>query len=165
MRRKEQVGAVIVNGLRAIMTAKEIIQYHKLANTTVYVVKRKFDEFLAAGGSPESFNINRKKHKRRSDCKSAAITEDVRNMGRHAPPPHIFPRGLKVNTDEYLAVMKEVVMPWMDQVAGGCHYVFQQDGAHTHNSGLTQEWLKENLPELWVKEIWPPSSPDCRRWW
>jgi hypothetical protein len=101
-------------------------------------VKCKFDEFLAAGGSPESFNINRKKHMRRSDCKSAAIAEDVRNMGRHAPP-HIFPRGLKVNTDEYLAVMKEVVKPWMDQVAGGRHYVFQQDGAPAHNSGLTQQ--------------------------
>ncbi len=85
MRREEQVRAVIVNGLRAGMTAKEIIQYHKLANTTVYVVKRKFDEFLAAGGSPASFNINRKKHKRRSDCKSAAIAEDVRNIVSRDP--------------------------------------------------------------------------------
>ena len=25
----------------------------------------------------------------------------------------------------------------------------------------TQKWLKENLPEVWEKEIWPPSSPDC----
>ncbi len=22
-----------------------------------------------------------------------------------------------------------------------------------------QEWLKENLPEVWEKEVWPPSSP------
>jgi hypothetical protein len=21
-----------------------------------------------------------------------------------------------------------------------------------------QEWLKENLPEVWEKEVWPPSS-------
>jgi hypothetical protein len=23
-----------------------------------------------------------------------------------------------------------------------------------------QSWLKENLPEVWDKEVWPPSSPD-----
>ncbi len=24
-----------------------------------------------------------------------------------------------------------------------------------------QDWSKENLTEVWVEEIWPPSSPDC----
>ncbi len=24
-----------------------------------------------------------------------------------------------------------------------------------------QDWLKENLTEVWVEEVWPPSSPDC----
>jgi hypothetical protein len=24
-----------------------------------------------------------------------------------------------------------------------------------------QDWLKENLTEVWVEEIWPPSSSDC----
>ncbi len=23
-----------------------------------------------------------------------------------------------------------------------------------------QEWLKENLKEVWEKEVWPPSSPN-----
>ncbi len=76
-------------------------------------------------------------------------------------PPHIFPKGLRVNTDEYLDVIKIVVKPWMDQIAGNCHYIFQQDGAPAHNSKKTQDWLKENLLEVWEKEIWPPSSPDC----
>ncbi len=43
----------------------------------------------------------------------------------------------------------------------GRRCVFQQDGAPAHNSKRTQEWLKANLPEVWEKEIWPPSSPDC----
>ncbi len=64
-------------------------------------------------------------------------------------PPHIFAKGLKINTDEYLKVMEDVVKPWMDQVAAGCRYVFQQDGAPAHNSKRTQEWLKANLPEVW----------------
>jgi hypothetical protein len=24
-----------------------------------------------------------------------------------------------------------------------------------------QDWLKENLTEVWVEEVWPPSSHDC----
>ncbi len=43
-------------------------------------------------------------------------------------PPHIFAKGLKINTEEYVKVLKEVVKPWMDGVAAGRHYVFQQDG-------------------------------------
>jgi hypothetical protein len=25
-----------------------------------------------------------------------------------------------------------------------------------------QNWLKENLTELWIEEVWLPSSPDCK---
>ena len=76
-------------------------------------------------------------------------------------PPHFFAKGLKINTEEYLKVLKEVVKPWMDRVAAGRHYIFQQDGAPAHNSNTTQEWCRMNLPEFWPKEVWPPSSPDC----
>ena len=37
----------------------------------------------------------------------------------HIMPPHIFEVGLKVNTKEYLNVLKSVVIPWCNQVAGG----------------------------------------------
>jgi hypothetical protein len=49
-------------------------------------------------------------------------------------PPHIFAKGLKINTEEYLKVLKEVVKPWMDRVAAGHHYVFPQQG----DAGLVQ---------------------------
>ncbi len=283
MKRQEQIWAVIVSALRAGMSCSDIMRLHNIKSSTVYDVKNRFEAFVAAGGSPESFNIERKKHKRRSDCKAAAIAEDVRAVVQRDPsksmralaaemnvhertirrtmkeelryksyamrkgqfmseatkrrrfekakkmlsrlkhpaaadqliffsdeknftqdqkvnrrnhrwlcsdarevpivmatkfpaavmvlgvvsnqgdvmPPHIFPKGLRVNTEEYLKVMQDVVKPWMDQVAAGRHYVFQQDGAPAHNSKRTQDWLKENLPEVWEKEIWPPSSPDC----
>ena len=76
-------------------------------------------------------------------------------------PPFFFPKGLKINADEYLKVMNDVVKPWMDTVAGGRHYIFQQDGAPAHNAKKTQDWLRENVPAFWGKEVWPPSSPDC----
>ena len=37
----------------------------------------------------------------------------------HIMPPHIFEVGLKVNTKVYLDVLKIVVIPWCNQVAGG----------------------------------------------
>jgi hypothetical protein len=76
-------------------------------------------------------------------------------------PAHFFPKGLKINTDEYIKVLEEVVKPWMDKVAGGRPYVFQQDGAPAHNSKRAQDWCRENLLEFWGKELWPPTSPDC----
>ena len=37
----------------------------------------------------------------------------------HIMPPHIFEVGLKVNTKVYVVVLKSVVIPWCNQVAGG----------------------------------------------
>ena len=37
----------------------------------------------------------------------------------HIMPPHVFEVGSKVNTKVYLDVLKSVVMPWCNQVAGG----------------------------------------------
>ena len=47
----------------------------------------------------------------------------------HIMPPHIFEVGLKVNTKVYLDVLKSVVIPWCNQVAGGRPWVWQQDSA------------------------------------
>ena len=45
----------------------------------------------------------------------------------HIMPPHIFEVGLKVNTKVYLDVLKSVVIPCCNQVAGGRPWVWQQD--------------------------------------
>ena len=75
-------------------------------------------------------------------------------------PPHMFEKGLKVNTDVYLDVMQNIVKPWMDRVANGRDYVFQQDSAPAHASKRTQAWLLENVPAHWSPDLWPPNSPD-----
>ena len=48
--------------------------------------------------------------------------------------PYFFPKGLKVNSEEYVKVLETVVKPWMDSVAGERHYVFQQDGVPAHSA-------------------------------
>ncbi len=43
-------------------------------------------------------------------------------------PSNFFEKGLKINTQEYLKVMQDVVKLCMGRGANGCHYMFQQDG-------------------------------------
>ena len=41
----------------------------------------------------------------------------------HIMPPHIFEVDLKVNAKVYLGVLKSVVIPWCNQVAGDIPWV------------------------------------------
>ena len=75
-------------------------------------------------------------------------------------PPHIFEVGLKVNTKVYLDVLKSVVIPWCNQVAGGRPWVWQQDSAPAHKSKETQAWLQKECYDFVPFSHWPPSSPD-----
>ena len=60
----------------------------------------------------------------------------------HIMPPHIFEVGLKVNTKVYMDVLKGVVIPWCNQVAGGRPWVSQHDLAPA-KSKETQAWLQK----------------------
>lgn len=75
-------------------------------------------------------------------------------------PPVFIKEGLKVNTEVYIGILKDHLMPWIKVNFGEDQLVvFQQDGAPCHTSNRTQAWLTENL-NFWSKELWPPSSPD-----
>ena len=78
----------------------------------------------------------------------------------HIMPPHIFEVGLKVNTKVYLDVLKSVVIPWCNQVAGGRPWVRQQDSTPSHKSKETQAWLQKECYDFVPFSHWPPSSPD-----
>ena len=77
----------------------------------------------------------------------------------HIMPPHIFEVGLKVNTKVYLDVLKSVVIPWCNQVAGSKHWVWQQDSAPAHKSKETQTWLQKECYDLVPFSHCPPPSP------
>ena len=78
----------------------------------------------------------------------------------HIILPHIFEVGLKVNTKVYLDVLKSVVIPWCNQVAGGRHWLWQQESAPAHKSKETQAWLQKECYDFVPFSHWPPSSPD-----
>ena len=73
---------------------------------------------------------------------------------------HIFKVGSKVHTKEYLNVLKSVMIPWCNQVAGGRPWVWQQDSAPAHKSKETQAWLQKECYDFVPFCHWPPSSPD-----
>jgi hypothetical protein len=76
-------------------------------------------------------------------------------------PPFFWPKGTKVNTDEYIKVLEDVVKPWILANYGPHQkYIFQQDGAPCHTSNRTQKWLKDNMKGFWPKDMWPLSSLD-----
>ena len=78
----------------------------------------------------------------------------------HIMPPHILKVGLKVNTKVYLDVLKSVVIPWCNQVAGGRPWVWQQDSVPAHKSKETQAWLQKECYDFVPFSHWPNSSPD-----
>ena len=77
----------------------------------------------------------------------------------HIMPPHIFEVGLKVNTKVYLDVLKSVVIPWCNQVAGGRPWVWQQDSALAHKSKETHA-IDGVLRLCTLLSLPTPSSPD-----
>ena len=76
----------------------------------------------------------------------------------HIMPLHIFEIGLKVNTKVYLDVLKSVVIPWCNQVAGGRPWLWQQDSAPAHKSKETQAWLQKECYDFVPFSHWLPSS-------
>ena len=77
----------------------------------------------------------------------------------HIMPPHIFEVGLKVNTKVYLYVLKSVVIPWCNQVAGGRPWVWQQDSVPAHKSKETQAWLRKECYDFVPFSHWLPLLP------
>ncbi|XP_032687204.1 uncharacterized protein LOC116851661 [Odontomachus brunneus] len=78
----------------------------------------------------------------------------------HVMPPHFFQKKETVTKEVYLHVLTKIVKPWIETVAAGKPYVFQQDGAPAHTSHLVQNWLSDKMDMFWSKEFWPPNSPD-----
>ena len=79
----------------------------------------------------------------------------------HIVPPHIFEVGLKVNIKVYLDVLKRVVIPWSNQVAGGRPWVWQQDSTPAHKSKETQALLQKECYDFIPFSHWPtPPRPE-----
>ena len=66
----------------------------------------------------------------------------------------------KFNTKAYLDVLKSVVIPWCNQVAGGRPWVWEQGSVPAHKFKETKAWLQKECYDLVPFSHWPPFSPD-----
>ena len=57
-------------------------------------------------------------------------------------------------------MIKDKVLPWVDETFGNTGVTFQQDGATSHTAKLVQDFCEKNFKNFWAKDLWPPSSPD-----
>ena len=78
----------------------------------------------------------------------------------HIMPPHIFEVSLNVNTKVCRDVLKSVVIPWCNQVAGGRSWMWQQNLVPVHKSKETKAWLQKECYDFVPFFHWLPSSPD-----
>ena len=85
----------------------------------------------------------------------AAVANDGKVM-----LPHFIEAGLKINTAEYLKILKDVLMPYIRRNYDPFKVMLVEDSAPAHGAKKVQGFLKENLPLMVSKNIWPSSSPD-----
>ena len=114
--------------------------------TTRYIVKTSEDV------DPAMRYTNRSKHVAKAMMFSAIASD-----GQKMPPIWV---DSNLGTNSYLTIIKKV-LKWADTKYGRGNYVFQQDGAPSHNARATQEYLNLELGSngFWSK-MWPPSSPN-----
>nr|CDJ96472.1 transposase [Haemonchus contortus] len=84
----------------------------------------------------------------------AGITADGKT------PLWFVPEGTKVNSQNYLELLKDKLLPWANSHFGSRFWTFQQDGAPAHRSTTVQQWCKENFPDVIAFNEWPACSPD-----
>jgi hypothetical protein len=68
-----EIHATIIAGLRTGRSVSEIVRFNNLKKSTVRNMKRRYDDFIAAGVLLEEFRYNRKVHRKRSDTLDASI--------------------------------------------------------------------------------------------
>lgn len=74
---------------------------------------------------------------------------------------HFIEPNTKVNSEYYTNVLLgEKLLPDIRRFMYGRHYIFQQDGATSHTSAVSTEYLARNVPDFLHPEEWPPYSPD-----
>ena len=77
--------AATICGLRAGRSVQEIADFFQFPVSTVYRLKRQYDEHIAGGGSSEDFPAERKGYKRRRDSTEMLVRRNILQTVRRTP--------------------------------------------------------------------------------
>ena len=70
----------------------------------------------------------------------------------------IIPKGTTVNSQRYLEILQNSMLPSVRDLFKGQEYIFQDDGAPCHRAKVVKAWLKDR--KVRTMEDWPGQSPD-----
>lgn len=85
----------------------------------------------------------------------------------HVMPPHFIPAGVRINAEEYISILEDILIPWLTRNYDLNKVMLVQDSAPAHASLRVQDFLSRRIPLYVPKDIWPPNSPDlnpCDFW-
>jgi transposase len=125
--------------------------------TVQQYVNKQNDRVWLEGKSNDNFDkrVALRKQAPASVMVWAAVTANGRS------PLVFIDQGVKVNQEVYRQkVLIDGLIPWARKQFGTNHWTFQQDSAPSHKARLTQQFLRENVPQLISSQQWPPYSPD-----
>ena len=75
-------------------------------------------------------------------------------------PLTFIKQGTKPNINVYIEDISIPASQAIKKHFENKNFTFQQDNAPSHTSRKTQAWCRANFPNFWIKEMWPPASPD-----
>ena len=84
----------------------------------------------------------------------------VASDGRVMPPYFIHAGEKKIGAEEHLAILEEMLLPWMTKYYDLKKITLVQDSAPAHASRRVQDFLSRRISLYVPKDTWPPNSLD-----
>ena len=159
--RRKSRAAAILNRLKSLDAGKTIVFSDEKWWTGEKAHNRQNDRYLAAAGDAattiEDYRVVPKKQRARG----VMFLGLVASNGLISPPIWVD-EGVKINSKNFIDILKNDVLPWLRTNFSPGSFVLQQDNAPAHAARTTQQFLQEELrDDFWPSTMWPPSSPDC----